>query len=59
MNRIDITMKDGDEYIGMHVINKVTNVQENRLVVLEPVHNCWLILNSEDIRRAYMYQENE
>lgn len=59
MNRIDITMKNGDEYIGMHLINKVTNVQENRLVVLEPVHNNWLILNSEDIRRAYLYQENE
>lgn len=59
VNRIDITMKDGDEYIGMHVINKITNVQENRLVVLDPVQNYWLILNSQDIRRAYFYQENE
>lgn len=59
MNRINITMKDGDEYIGMHVINKVTNVQENRLVVLDPVENSWLILNSQDIRRAYLYQEND
>ena len=58
-SKMNITMKDGGAYIGMIVIDGVTNIQEKRLLVRHPVEKCFLVLNWQDIREVYVYEDND